>query len=118
MTLHSVCTQACSIYKDDENNLTGEPEPDGVEDADSPYNECAGGVADVVGDVWRCVNVRHPDEHPPYTICLPGTDFRPCVSTSDLPNATSIRITGHTTIRNWLRYQTQRSQRAQSAERL
>ncbi|MCB9785310.1 MAG: hypothetical protein H6744_01330 [Deltaproteobacteria bacterium] len=80
----SVCSRPCNLLKD----LLGPggvPVPDGVEDLDTPLNECDGFVAGPNGAKYRCVNFGFAVGVGGLGYCVPTSDFRPCEGDSDCP---------------------------------
>jgi hypothetical protein len=87
------CTQACTPEKDEVNNLTGAPTPDGVEDADSTSTQCDGAANDAFAGPFRCVNLAQPSPgSQPIAFCFAGSDFRRCTANSDCPTGESCQV--------------------------
>ena len=90
------CTKACAPEKDEVNNVSGAPVPDGIEDADSTSTQCAGwaeGDAGGYDGPYRCVNLQQPAPGTqPVGYCMPGSDFRACGSNNDCPNGESCQV--------------------------
>ena len=80
--LFPVCTQSCGFLLDVENNATGEPGPDGVEDPG--FESCSGASEGPFGDQFRCVDVS-PIPGVFEGMCIPGTTFLVCDSSGDCP---------------------------------
>lgn len=87
------CTKACTPEKDEVNNLTLAPTPDGVEDADSASTQCAGSADDAFAGPFRCVNLQQPTPGTqPVAFCFAGTDFRPCDANADCTAGESCQV--------------------------
>jgi len=87
------CSRPCTPQKDVENNLTGAPTPDGVEDEDSTSTECDGAATTAFPGPFRCVNLAQPAAgSQPVAFCMPGSDFRPCAADGDCPVGESCQL--------------------------
>ncbi|MDP6942675.1 MAG: hypothetical protein QF464_00875, partial [Myxococcota bacterium] len=89
----NTCSLHCTIMKDELNNRTGLPGPDGVEDEDTPWSDCTGfeggGPA---GSSYKCVSAGLPGQ-PATALCAPGTTFRECDADGDCPAGETCQIT-------------------------
>ncbi len=83
--LQGVCSRKCKIAADSQNNVTGAPGPDGIEDPGQP-SDCMGAAVGPAGGSFRCV-----EQNSPALVagglslpkCLPGTTFAPCTTSAD-----------------------------------
>ena len=80
------CSKSCVMHKDTVNNVTGEPESDGIEDADTPQDDCAGAIDGPMGTSFKCVALLPADQPNPVFQCQAGTTFKACVANADCPD--------------------------------
>jgi len=86
------CTKSCVMHKDTVNNATGEAVGDGIEDADTPQDDCAGAFDGPVGTAFKCVALLPADQPNPVFQCQPGTTFKACVANSDCPEGEACQL--------------------------
>lgn len=82
-----VCSVKGCVNKDEVNNVTGDKVPDGVEDPGTSA-DCGGAVDGPAGAKYRCVELQsavNVQKGQSYTLCLPGTNFKPCKADSECP---------------------------------
>ena len=89
--LEPSCTKDCEITSD-KKDWQGNPNGDGVEDADAATHSCDGAADGPMGTKWNCVMVTSPDQGNPVSICLPGTTFKPCAQNADCPTGESCQL--------------------------
>lgn len=87
-----VCTRACIITKDSVDNTTGAASPDGVEDTDTPLNECAGFSNGPNGSDYRCVNFGFGTNQSGLSFCVPTLGFDACQGNNDCPAGESCQL--------------------------
>ncbi len=93
--VQGVCTRKCKIAADAQNNVTGAPGPDGIEDPGQP-SDCMGAAIGTSGGNFRCVEqysaiqVTAGQSNP---LCLPGTTFSPCQTSAECPPGEVCRVT-------------------------
>ena len=79
------CTKSCVMHKDTVNNATGVAVSDGIEDADTPLDDCVGAVDGPVGTSFKCVALLPADQPNSVFQCQPGTTFKDCLASADCP---------------------------------
>jgi len=85
------CTKSCTITKDQVDH-SGTAGPDGIDDPDAAFDDCAGAVDGPMGANYKCVAFAPPDQGQPVNFCSPGTTFAPCVSNTDCPAAETCQL--------------------------
>ncbi len=78
------CSRPCTITKDQVDHA-GSAGPDGVDDPDAAFDDCAGAKDGPLGTEYTCVAFAPPDQGQPVNFCVPGTTFAPCVNNTDCP---------------------------------
>ncbi|MBM4397567.1 MAG: hypothetical protein FJ087_18005 [Deltaproteobacteria bacterium] len=78
------CSRKCTIHKDDMDNATGAPGPDGIEDPDTPASDCADAIPDVFPGGFSCVRVI-PVDLGDAAFCLPRSSYLDCEGPSGCP---------------------------------
>ena len=86
------CSKSCVMHKDTVNNATGVAEGDGIEDADTPQDDCAGAVDGPVGTNFKCVALLPADQPNPVFQCQGGTTFKACVANTDCPDGEACQL--------------------------
>ena len=86
------CTKSCVMHKDTVNNATGDAEGDGIEDTDTPQDDCAGAVDGPVGTAFKCVALLPADQPNPVFQCMPGSNFKACSANSDCPEGEACQL--------------------------
>ncbi len=86
------CTKTCVMHKDTVNNATGVAEGDGIEDDDTPQNDCAGALDGPVGTNFKCVALLPADQPNPVFMCQAGTTFKACVANADCPDGEACQL--------------------------
>lgn len=87
-----VCTRPCNITKDQLDNTSGVESPDGVEDLDTPINECEGFADGPNGSDFRCVDFGHGLNQSGLSFCEPTKSFDSCQGNSDCPEGESCQF--------------------------
>ncbi len=90
LCLEPVCAAACTIAKDEVDHA-GVPGPDGIDDPDADFDDCAGAVDGPFGTEFTCVQVSGPEEAKA-AYCQPGTTFAPCDAGADCPDGQTCQL--------------------------
>lgn len=78
------CSKSCTVTKD-QTDSEGNPGPDGIDDPDAAFNDCAGAADGIMGSAHTCVALLPPDQGQPLNWCLPGTTFKECSNNTECP---------------------------------
>ena len=85
------CSKNCTLTKD-QSDWAGNPGPDGVDDKDASFNDCAGAQDGPMKGDYTCVALLGPDQGNPVNWCLPGTTFKPCKTSTDCPGTETCQL--------------------------
>ena len=86
------CSKACTIGKDEVDH-TGSAGPDGIDDADVAFNDCAGAEDGILGTAWVCTEFADVASGQQSTQrCVPGTTLAPCAKNADCPAAETCQL--------------------------
>jgi len=81
--LFGFCSRNCKIHKDTEDNVSKMPFADGIEDEDTPKNDCEGGKGEILSTGFVCIDQKGSPAS--LGVCFPRSSFKPCSSSSDCP---------------------------------
>ena len=81
--LFGFCSRNCTIHKDTEENVSKMPFADGIEDEDTPKNDCEGGKTQVFSTGFVCIAQKASGGN--NGVCFPKSSFKPCSSALDCP---------------------------------
>ena len=79
-----VCSKNCTVSQD-QTDAQGNPGPDGIDDPNAGFNDCAGAAAGPYGTSFTCVQWVDPTQGQGLNLCMPGTTFADCKADSDCP---------------------------------
>lgn len=95
LCVQGVCSRKCKMTADQINNVSGAAGPDGIEDP-GLQSDCMGAAVGPSGGNFRCVEQNTPIQVAAGMsdpICLPGSTFSPCQTSSECPAGELCRVT-------------------------